>query len=218
METISEIKTASNLELLEYISWKDDYPEESQLAFSEFCRRFDQAVIKTAEIACRKWSYSMDTAVIISNCTFEKVWLYSSYNQEKSKSKNIDTGIRRWLNSIVYNQLANYYNNDTCFKPDEETDFSLMYSTDDLANKTTEDKLTIDDLKGQLLVIDDVLSKLGEKHKTIYLTYQAYREKGKYLPRKVSDKLQSELNLSQGSIRKYHEQARNQIKEYLKSN
>ncbi|PKP08610.1 MAG: RNA polymerase subunit sigma [Bacteroidetes bacterium HGW-Bacteroidetes-4] len=215
MEVIEEIKTACSLDLLEYIRWKDEYPKEAQAAFSEFCLRFDQTVLKTAEINCKKWNLSATVALDIVNCTFARVWKYTSYNHEKSKTENIDNGIKRWLSKIVFTQLTNYSNRGTCFEPDKETDLSLIYTLDDFVEKSTVDTLKRKELKEQLSVLDDVINSLGEKHRIIYLTYKLYTHEGNNIPRDVSKKLQIELGLVPGSIRKYKEQANLQVKSFL---
>ncbi|WP_245800130.1 RNA polymerase subunit sigma [Zobellia uliginosa] len=215
MEVIEEIKMACSLDLLEYIGWKDEYPEEAKAAFSVFCLRYDQAILKNAEINCRKWNLSSTVALDIVNCTFARVWKYPSYNHEKSKTKNIDNGIKRWLNRISFTQLANYTDKGTCHEPDKETDLSLIYTLDDFVENSTVDSLKRKELKEQLSVLEEVLNGLGEKHKIIYLTYKLYTHEGNNIPRPVSKKLQDELGLVPGSIRKYKEQANKQVDNFL---
>ncbi|SIT12096.1 hypothetical protein SAMN05421766_11156 [Zobellia uliginosa] len=206
---------ACSLDLLEYIGWKDEYPEEAKAAFSVFCLRYDQAILKNAEINCRKWNLSSTVALDIVNCTFARVWKYPSYNHEKSKTKNIDNGIKRWLNRISFTQLANYTDKGTCHEPDKETDLSLIYTLDDFVENSTVDSLKRKELKEQLSVLEEVLNGLGEKHKIIYLTYKLYTHEGNNIPRPVSKKLQDELGLVPGSIRKYKEQANKQVDNFL---
>lgn len=215
MEVIEEIKTACSLDLLEYIGWKDEYPEEAKAAFSVFCLRYDQAILKNAEINCRKWNLSSTVALDIVKCTFARVWKYPSYNHEKSKTKNIDNGIKRWLNKISFTQLANYTDKGTCHEPDKETDLSLIYTLDDFVENSTVDSSKRKELKEQLSVLEEVLNGLGEKHRIIYLTYKLYTHEGNNIPRPVSKKLQDELGLVPGSIRKYKEQANKQVDNFL---
>lgn len=219
MEVISEIESVNCLDLLTYIGWKDEYPDEAQSAFTEFCLRFDRDVLKKAEIFCSKWNYNETVALDIAKCTFAKVWKYPTYNHQKSNAKDVVTGIKLWLYKIVFTQLANHNNKGTCFEPDEESDLSLIYTTDDLINRIAQDELSKKTLKKQLIIVDEALSKLSSKHKVIYLTYKLYRsDKGKYIPRKVSKKLQNELNLASGSIRKYLEEANKQVQFFLNNN
>ncbi len=215
MEVIEEIKTTCSLDLLEYIRWKDEYPKEAQAAFSEFCLRYDQAILKIAEINCKKWNLSATVALDIVNCAFARVWKYSSYDHEKSKTDNIDIGIKRWLSKIVFTQLTNYTDNGTCYEPDKETDLSLIYTLDDFVEKSTVDSLKKKELREQLGVLEEVINSLGEKHRIIYLTYKLYTHEGNNIPRDVSKKLQNELGLVPGSIRKYKEQANKQVDNFL---
>jgi hypothetical protein len=215
LEVIEEIKSACSLDLLTYIGWKEEYPKEAGIAFRVFCLRYDQDVLKTAEIICSKWGLTETVALDIVNCTFARVWKYPTYDHEKSKTKNIDNGIKRWLSRIVFTQLANYTNNGTCHEPDIETDLSLIHDLDEFAEKSTNDEITRTELRKQLSVLDEVINRLGEKHRIIYLTYKLYTHAGNNIPRSVSKKLQEELDLVPGSIRKYKEQANKQIEKFL---
>lgn len=212
------MKLACSLNLLEYIGWKEEYPEEAKAAFEEFCIRYDQAVVKAAEIFCYKWNLTETVALDIVNCTFARVWKYHTYNHEKSKSQEVDTGIRRWLNRIAYTQLANYTNKGTCHEPNEETDLSLIYSVDELIDKTTDNNMSRKKLRDQLTILYNAIAQLGDKHRIIYLTYKLYAPAGKNIPRSVSKKLQEELELVPGSIRKYKEQAIKQVETFLNKN
>lgn len=215
MENIEELNTACSLDLLEYIGWKNEYPKEAELAFKIFCYRYDQAAFKAAEIYCSKWNLSATVAIDIVNCAFARVRKYPTYNHEKSKASSIDNGIKRWLSKIVFTQLANYSNKGTCHEPDNDTDLSLVYTLNELAEKSTDDPKSRKNLREQLSVLDNVINILGEKHRIIYLTYKLYTHEGNNIPRAVSQKLQKELGLVQGSIKKYKEQANSQINNFL---
>lgn len=216
METAEEIKTACSLDLFEYISWKTDYPDEAAKAFKEFTFRFERDVIRMSEVACSKWGYDETVAFDISNCVFQRVWKYPSYKQEKSKSEDIGKGVKLWLHRIVYTQLANYKNKGFCYEADNETDLTLIESIEELVEEfdvSIEKRRLI--LK-RMKVVDEALSHLTHKHKIIYLTYKLYCPDGKaYIPRAVSKKLQGELGLAQGSIRKYKEEANKIVATYL---
>jgi len=218
LEVIEEIKSACSLDLLTYIGWKEEYPKEAEIAFSVFCLRYDQAVLKAAEINCSKWGLTETIALDLVNCTFARVWKYPTYDHEKSKTKNIDNGIKRWLSKIVFTQLANYSNNGTCHEADQDTDLSLIHDLDEFAEKSTPDEMTRTELRKQLSVLDEVINSLGDKHRIIYLTYKLYTHAGNNIPRPVSKKLQEELDLVPGSIRKYKEQANKQVGNFLNQN
>ena len=212
METAEEIKTVCSLELFVYIGWKTDYPDEAKNAFKELSVRFERDVIRMAEVACSKWGYDETVAYDISNCVFQRVWKYPSYNQKKSKTKDINKGIKLWLHRIVYTQLANYNNKGFCYETDDETDLSLIETIEDLVEGfgVSDDKKRV--VLKKMNVVDQALSHLTHKHKIIYLTYKLYCRNGKkYIPRAVSKKLQGELGLAQGSIRKYKEEANKMV-------
>ena len=217
MEISSEIKEACSLDLLEYIGWKNEYQKEAELAFHEFCFRFEGEIKKRAEIACDKWNYNEVVALDIVKCTLAKVWKYPSYKHEKSNAKSVDVGIIIWIGKIIYTQLANYHNDGFCYKPDEESDLSLMYSIEDLSEFTTDSEESKRIIKKRLELIERALQGLTEKHRVIYLTYKLYEQNGKYIPRSVTKKLRDELSLAQGTIRKYKEEANKHVQLYLAS-
>ena len=51
------------------------------------------------------------------------------------------------------------------------------------------------------------LARMEEKHRIVLLTYLAYESQGKKLPRSLTLKLRTQLNLEQSSIRVYKKEA-----------
>lgn len=207
----------SSDELIEYVSFKEEFPIEAEKAFTIFCDRFQQDVIKTAEIYSNKYGHNEVVALDIANCVFAKVWKYHSFDKSKSKIKDVDKAIKIWLYAIVFNELMKYGVKDTCSEPEEE-DLSLVENMDDLISLTVgEDSEKRNDLKIRLEIIERAMLGLSEKHKIIYLTYKAYENNGKNIPRTVGKKLREKLNLVQSSIRVYKKEATDHINNYLKS-
>lgn len=215
LEVLDEIKKTCSLDLLLYISWKDEYPEEAQAAFNEFCLRFDQDLLKHTEIRCGKRKLSETVALDIVQCTFARVWKYPSYNHKKSNAKTIENGIKRWLCGIVFTQMINYSKNGTCHEPDKESDLSLIYTLDEFVDASTTDYESRKLIKEKVSIIDSAIDSLSEKHRIIFLTYKLYTHEGNNIPRVVSKKLQEELGLVSASIRKYKEQANKQVANFL---
>jgi hypothetical protein len=211
-----DIKNSSSAELFEYIKWKGEYPDEGENAFREFCLRFDTYVVKTAEIACHKWGYNETIALVIAECVFNKVWKYPSYNHEKSKASTEKKGIKLWLSRIIYTQLATYRKSEECYH-EEEGDLSLIYSIDELVEKTTEYPFKQKQLETQLQIVDEALDKLTLKHKVVYLTYMLYApDSKKNIPRSISKMLQENLDLTAGSIRKYKQEAKKIVESFIR--
>lgn len=212
-----DFETMPSDELIEYISFKDEFPIEAELAFTVFCNRFLKDVLQKAEIYSSRYGHSEVTALDIANCTFAKVWKYHSFDKKKAKAKNIDTAIKLWLYPIIFNELMKYGIKDTCSEPDGD-DLDIAESIDDLISITTvEDIEKKRDLKIRLEIIEKAMLGLSEKHKIIYLTYKAYENNYKNIPRLVSKKLQERLNLVASSIRVYKKEANLHVKNYLDS-
>lgn len=219
VETSKEInfELLQSDELIEYISFKDDFPNEAEMAYFVFCDRFQKDIIQKAEIYCNKYGYNEVIALDIANCAFARVWKYHSFNKEKAKSNNIDTAIKLWLYPIVYNELMKYGEKNTCAEP-EEDDLSIVENVDELITLTVgEDPEKRKDLKIKLEIIEKAMLGLSEKHKIIFLTYKAYQNNGKNIPRVVAKKLREKLNLVQSSIQVYKKEATDRVNNYLKS-
>jgi len=215
-ETI-DLETMSSAELLEFIScFKEEYSELSKRAFVIFCYRYEKDLLQKAEIYCSKFGYNETVALTVVQCTFARVWKYPTFDIKKAKSKNIDTAISLWLYPILYTQIVLLGKQDTCAEPTKEEDLSVISNIDELILHTVGDDMEkTKDLKAKLSVIESALLGLSEKHKIVWLTYKAYEQQGKNIPRSVSNKLQEQLDLTQNTIRVYKIQANQHINDYL---
>lgn len=203
-------------ELIEVISWKNEYPIEAEQAFIAFCRRYEKILIQKAEIYCSKFGYNEVEALLVANCTFARVWKYPTFDIKKSRAKSIDNAIILWLTRILYTQIILLGKKNTCAEPSQEEDLSIIYDLDELIQIHVSDDLEKQkELKAKLDVINRAMLGLSEKHKIIYLTYKAYEVLGKNIPRSVSKKLQEQLELTQNSIRVYKMDAKQHILNYL---
>ena len=55
---IIDFESMSGSDLIEFISWKDEYPREAEQAFVTFCDRYEKDLIQKAEIYCSKFGYN----------------------------------------------------------------------------------------------------------------------------------------------------------------
>lgn len=203
-------------ELIELISWKDEYPREAEQAFVEFCSRYEKDLIQKAEIYCSKFGYSEVDALLVADCTFARVWKYPTFDIKKSRAKSIDNAIILWMTRIMYTQIILLGKKKTCAEPSKEEDLSIISDVDELIQFHVGDNVEKKkELKTKLDVIHKALFGLSEKHRIIYLTYKAYEGLGKNIPRSVSKKLQEQLDLTQNSIRVYKMDANQHISKYL---
>ena len=217
-DTDINFEILSSDELIEYISFKKEFPNEAEKAFVIFCNRFQNDVIKTAEIYSNRYGHSEVTALDIANCTFAKVWKYHSFDKKKSKIKDVDKAIKIWLHAIVFNELMKYGVQDTCTEPDEN-DLSIVENIEELITLTVgNDPEKKKDLKVKLEIIEKAMLGLSEKNRIVFLTFKANENNGKKnLPRIVGKKLREHLNLVQSSIQVYKKEATDHIINYLKS-
>ncbi|MDL2320141.1 hypothetical protein LJC45_03310 [Alistipes sp. OttesenSCG-928-B03] len=136
---------------------------------------------------------------------------------DKAKSKNVDKAILLWMYPILYTQLLLTVKKNTCIEPTEEEDLSLITNIEELIATMIdiEDEDQIKDLSYQLEILNAAMAGLSEKQKIVYLTYKAYRQTGKNIPRSVSKKLRDQLELTQNTIGVYKMQADLHINTYL---
>lgn len=204
-------------ELLTIISWKEEMLEDAKNAFEQFCYRFDDDLLRKCEVICAKWKYSKTVALEIRDCTFSRVWKYaSSFDIEKINTKSIDVGIKFWLYKIANSQLANYHKKNTCHEPEKEN-LEIIFTINDMVEYTLGDAdiESKRELKKELEVLSKILDGLNEKKRAIYLTYKTYEHLGIYNFKSAKKKLQEKFNLSQASVRKYNNEARAYVNQYL---
>jgi hypothetical protein len=205
-------------ELLEYISFKDEFPNEAELAFYVFCDKYQRDILQKSEIQCSKFEYNEAIAFLAAKCTFDKVWNKAhTFSMEKANTKNIDKAILLWMYKILYTQILLFKDRDTCAQPTEEEDLSLIENLDALVNVYAPENLEKQkELKENLSFLERVLQGLSQKHRIIYFTYLAYKpEKDKNIPRSVSNKLKEQLDLTQASIRVYRKDATDLVNNYI---
>lgn len=205
-------------ELLEYISFKDEFPNEAELAFCVFCDRYQRDILQKSEIQCSKFEYNEAIAFLAVKCTFDKVWNKAhTFSMKKANTKDVDKAILLWMYKILYTQILLFKDRDTCAQPTEEEDLSLIENLDALVNVYAPENIEKQkELKENLSFLERVLQGLSQKHRIIYFTYLAYKpEKDKNIPRSISNKLKEQLDLTQASIRVYRKDATDLVNNYI---
>lgn len=211
-----DFEKMSSVELLEYISFKEEFLTEAQLAFVQFCYRFEKDLKRKSEIYCNKYGYSEVVALEIANCTFARVWKYPTFDKEKSKTKDLDKGILIWMYRILYTQIIKYGEQNSCAEPSEEEDLSIVTNAEELLKRF--DTLELETKRvvvEKLRTIERALTRLSEKHRIIYFTYRAYKKEGKNVPRPITKLLREKLSLTQKSVNTYYGDAQRHVTNYL---
>lgn len=208
----------SSFELLEYVSFKEEFPDVAEKAFMQFCFRFEKDAIKKAEIFCTKFKYNEVIALQIAQCAFARIWKYPTFDPKKAKSKDEYKAILLWISPIIYTQLLKFQHKDTCEETNEDEDLCTIGDIETLIDVVI-DETDVEakrKLKIQFEVIESAMEGLCHKRRIIYLTYKAYEQKGKKLPRTLLKKLRDQLDLTQTSVRVYKREANNHVGNYLK--
>ena len=194
------------VELLDIIANKDKNIEAATKAFHYFVSIFENKIKKQVEIIASKYGYDENIAFEAITCAFNKVWLYPTFDMNKSHCKNKENAIVIWLIRIAVSQMFQFAKKGICAQIEPEEDLSIIENSEGfvdfhIADLEPEQKIQY------VMALEQKLSCLGEKHKIIYLTYKAYQVSGKKLPRKLLEKLRKRLGLTQTTIRVYKKEA-----------
>lgn len=194
------------VKLLHIIANKYNDMEAASKAFHLFVGYFEDKIKKYVEIQASKIGYDEKVAFEAMQCAFNKVWLYPSFDMNKTHCKNEERAIVIWLMRIAASQMHQFSRYGQCAQITPEEDLSIIESTEQFIDFHASD---LDpELKMQyFLALDMKLSVLEEKHRIIYLTYMAYQTSGKKLPRNVLSKLRKRLGITQVTVRVYKKEA-----------
>lgn len=199
-------KTIDGIALLKLIGDKNDR-ERAKDSLALFTAYFEENIRAYAEVQASHLGLTETDAFQAMQCAFVKVWKYPhSFDMEKSRSKDEETAIIIWLKRIVASQLFEYAKNGYCADQTEEEDLSVIENVQSFVEYHMPG-ISSDKKIGLVQAFDKRLSVLDEKHKIVYLTYKAYEQAGKKLPRRLLEKLRKRLGLTQATVRVYKMEA-----------
>ena len=181
---------------------------EVDAAFQTFCAKYELRLNRLVEVQCAKLGYSAEIAFKAVECTFARVWRYPTFNKMKTKAKNIDNAIIMWLNRIAYTQVLKFKNGNECSEVNADEDLSVVNDATEFYEVVSQKQYLSDEEKEKKIQwLNAKLAGMEEKHRIVLLTYLAYESQGKKLPRALTLKLRTQLNLEQSSIRVYKKEA-----------
>ena len=194
------------VKLLNDIANREKDVETATKSFRLFASFFENKIKKRVEIIASKFGYNENVAFEAITCAFNKVWLYPTFDMNKSHCKNEENAIAIWLIRIAVSQMFQYTQEGICAQIEPEEDLSIIENPErfvdfHIADRNPEQKIQY------VMALEQKLSALDEKHKVVYLTYKAYQMSGKKLPRKLLEKLRKRLSVTQTTIRVYKKEA-----------
>ena len=208
-----EYQDESTEELIEYIRLKGEegFKEAAEGAFHAFCFRFGEELMKACEVICKNNGLDKQVAAMITQRTLNRFWKYPKYDQSKSNAENVDKGLIFYLYRIAQRELINWRKEGASpFTGDEELIYEMPEPN--YENFSVEKRGL---LKKRYEAVKKALDRLSEKHRIIYLTYEAYKVPGHNLPTHLRIRLREELGLTQNTVKFYHFQANQKVEEYL---
>lgn len=181
---------------------------EINAAFQTFCAKYELRLNRLMEVQCVKLGYSADIAFKAVECAFARVRRYPTFDKMKTKIKNIDNAIIVWLNKIAYTQVLKFKNGKECAEVNADEDLAVINDATGFYEMVSQRQYMSDDEKEiKIQRLNAKLAGMEEKHRIVLLTYLAYESQGKKLPRTLTLKLRTQLNLEQSSIRVYKKEA-----------
>ena len=182
--------------------------EEIDAAFQTFCAKYELRLSRLVEVQCAKLGYSAEIAFKAVECAFARVKRYPTFNKKKTKIKNMDNAIIVWLNKIAYTQVLKFKNGNECAEVNADEDLSVVNDATEFYEVVSQRQYMSDEEKDKKIKWLNVkLAGMEEKHRIVLLTYLAYESEGKKLPRALTLKLRTQLNLEQSTIRVYKKEA-----------
>ena len=194
--------------LIEIMADKTRSAVEIDAAFQTFCAKYELRLNRLVEIQCAKLGYPAEIAFKAVECAFARVKRYPTFNKMKTKIKDIDNAIIVWLNKIAYTQVLKFKNGNECAEVSADEDLSVVNDVTGFYEIVSQRQYMSDEEKEKKIQWLNVkLASMEEKHRIVLLTYLAYESEGKKLPRALTLKLRTQLNLEQSTIRVYKKEA-----------
>ena len=181
---------------------------EIDAAFQTFCAKYELRLNRLVEVQCAKLGYSAEIAFKAVECAFARVRRYPTFDKMKTKIKDIDNAIIVWLNRIAYTQVLKFKNGKECAEVNADEDLAVINNATGFYEVVSQRQYMSDEEKEKKIQwLNAKLAGMEEKHRIVLLTYLAYESQGKKLPRVLTLKLRTQLNLEQSSIRVYKKEA-----------
>lgn len=200
-------KIVDGLRLLQLIANKDKDRKAAEGAMHLFVGYFETKIMTWCDIHAQKLGYDENVVFEAIQCTFNKVWLYPTFDIRKSRSKDDERAIILWLQAIAASQMHQFSKKGVCAQINTDEDLSIIDSVEAFIDTFKITDLDAETKMQYVMAMEKKLSPLDDKHKIIYMTYKAYYTRGKKLPRTVLEKLRKRLDLTQVTVRVYKREA-----------
>lgn len=122
-------QVVDGLRLLQLIANKDKGRKAAEGAMRLFESYFETKIMTWCDIHAQKLGYDENVAFEAIQCTFNKVWLYPTFDMRKSRSKDEERAIILWLQAIAASQMHQFSKKGVCAQIN--TDEDLIQAAED---------------------------------------------------------------------------------------
>lgn len=192
---------------------KETNREEARKVFELFCGRYEKDATKIAVALCRGWKKSEDYAYAIVQCAFEKVWLFPTFDKDKTRFKDMDKAILHWLHTILLHEMTLFSQKGNCSHPEPE-DLPIITDSGVFIEKYFDDMyMSEEQFVAAKEKLDEIFAGLSEQEVTIYLTYKLYLKVNERVPQRVLKKLRAKYGITQDAIKHCRLRVEQKLKE-----
>ncbi|WP_153799672.1 RNA polymerase sigma factor [Foetidibacter luteolus] len=232
----SQLGHESDLDLIELMGMKADFPKEAMDAYGEVYSRYWREMLIIANNVTKDEDSAQDLLADTFNLIFERAHTFR--RSKLQRPDKIRYSILGWMTTIMQHVFFDHYLDEAYKKPDEPLEESYIIDKK-LVSKHLDDNYSefvnemekveqqvdghqepgaeglIDD--GNLAVLNKYLSTLSERDRDIILTTYAHHVPGKYTPGTVLDELERKWGTTRENIRKILEKIRKALKAELEN-
>ena len=122
------------VQLLKIIARKKEDEEAAAKAFRLFVEVFESKINKQVDIIANKNGYDEKVAFEAIQCAFNKVWLYPTFDMNKSYYKDQEKAIVVWLIRIAVSQMYQFARHGVCAQIKSDEDLSVIENAEDFVD------------------------------------------------------------------------------------
>jgi RNA polymerase sigma factor (sigma-70 family) len=212
--TIAELRTESDLKVLEMMALRATNEAVAQAAFQVFYERYEKFVNGITFRVCKEYPGSKhELAQAIINNTFLKVYeRASTFDPSKVRKADMTAGIKAWLGTIAdneYKQLLRQAEKHPMLRLVEDI---AIFEDGELPDTEEQEEGPVSYERG---LLDQALATLSERERYILVQSAAHEKEGHNLPTEFLESTCKLFNITKLYFRKIKSTALQKVKDKI---